>query len=129
MIDTSFLENLLMFIIVSCSIYYFFIQKNHGNNSDLPDDELLSANNNNSNNNISEKFMPVMPNKRTLGPVHNFHEQFNQRLNTQKYKELGWRNWWSKNKRCSKLSPDTGFEGTIVKNYLTNMDNVKNMFL
>ena len=79
MIDTSFLENLLMFIIVSCSIYYFFIQKNHGNNSDLPDDELLSANNNNSNNNISEKFMPVMPIKRTLGPVHNFHEQFNKR--------------------------------------------------
>lgn len=128
MIDTSFLENLLMFIIVSCSIYYFFIQKNHGNNSELPDDELLSANNNNSNN-ISEKFMPVMPIKRTLGPVHNFHEQFNKRLNTQKYKELGWRNWWSKNKRCSKLSPETGFEGTIVKNYLTNMDNVKNMFL
>ena len=128
MIDTSFLENLLMFIIVSCSIYYFFIQKNHVNNSDLPDDELLSANNNNSNN-ISEKFMPVMPYKRTLGPVHNFHEQFNKRLNNQKYKELGWRNWWSKNKRCSKLSPETGFEGTIVKNYLTNMDSVKNMFL
>ena len=128
MIDTSFLENLLMFIIVSCSIYYFFIQKNHVNNSDLPDDELLSANNNNSNN-ISEKFMPVMPSKRTLGPVHNFHEQFNKRLNNQKYKELGWRNWWSKNKRCSKLSPETGFEGTIVKNYLTNMDSVKNMFL
>ena len=91
MIDTSFLENLLMFIIVSCSIYYFFIQKNHVNNSDLPDDELLSANNNNSNN-ISEKFMPVMPSKRTLGPVHNFHEQFNKRLNNQKYKELSQNN-------------------------------------
>lgn len=128
MVDTSFLENLLMFIIISCSIYYLFIQKEQGNNSALLNNELLLENNKN-NGETTEKFMPVMPCKRTLGPVYNFHEQFNKRLNTQKYKELGWRNWWFKNKRCSKLSSDTGFEGTIVKNYLSNMDNVNNMFL
>lgn len=133
MIDTTFLEYLLIFIIIICSIYYF-LQNNKNNNDDK--NNLNAINNNindisssNSNSIINEKFLPIMPSKRQLGPVHNFHEKFNERLNTKKYKELGWRNWWFTNKRCSTLGSDTGFEGTVVKNYLSNMDNVKNMFL
>jgi len=126
MIDTTFLENLLLFIIVSCSIYYFFIQNKQNSKEDINIEMNAS---NNSNNKTNEKFLPIMPVKRQLGPVHNFHEQFNERLNVKKNKELGWRNWWFENKRCSKLSPNTGFEGTVVKNYLNNMDNVKNIFL
>lgn len=92
---------------------------------------IINNNINDSNviNNNKETFMPVMPIKRNLGPYYNFHEIFNKNLNNLKFKELGWRNWWDKNKRKNKLNSKTGFEGTIIKNYLNNLDNTNNMFL
>ena len=94
---------------------------NDGINNNLNDSNMI--------NNNKETFMPVMPLKRNLGPYHNFHEIFNKNLNNLKFKELGWRNWWDKNKRKNKLNSKTGFEGTIIKNYLNNLDNTNNMFL
>lgn len=144
MTDTTFLENLLIFILISCTVYYIYNYKINSKNSNsnnivnmtnnlVNNNDMNNINNtNNINNIIKDDFMPVMSKKRYLGPIINFHQLFNNKLNNCKKRDdnkLGWRNWWDKNKRDGMLVKDTGFEGTVIKNYLNNLDNTNNMFL
>ena len=92
-----------------------------------------------------EPFMPVIydvcTNKRTgtmpvhrVGPVHNFHQSFNKynpalQLGTPTgIPEMGWRNFYLTNFNNDMVANQDSFAGTIVRNYLDNLDNVKNIY-
>jgi hypothetical protein len=111
-----------------------------------------STNNTNTNTytntaNHNDHFLPVIQdtcNKRTLGirnaglapgtiydgmPVHrvgpviNFHQRFKHYL-----PEMGWRSLFLNNYSNYEVVPDTNFNGTMVRNYLDNLENVDNIY-
>ena len=82
----------------------------------------------------SEEFMPIIwdtcTNNRTgkqpvhrVGPVINFHQSFKPVL-----PELGWRNLYLSRYNNSEVPNDTNFDGTIIRNFLNNLDNVDNIY-
>ncbi len=126
--EGSFLEITLL-LIIACMIGLFL----HQSNDDTPIINIQNNNRNgngnhngsgNGNNNQKEQFEPIIINGRILGPSVNFHQNFKSNL-----PELGWRRWWINNKTKNKVNPDVNFNGTSVRQYLDNMDNVKNIYM
>tara|TARA_Y100000389_G_C17199242_1_gene382773 strand:+ start:179 stop:607 length:429 start_codon:yes stop_codon:yes gene_type:complete len=62
-------------------------------------------------------------NKRILGPVNEFHQKFKPLG-----KEYGFRHWWKKHKTRNYVPKDYNFDGTSVRQYLDNLDNVNNVY-
>lgn len=104
---------------------------------------------NNMNNNKTDAFFPVIfdtcSNKRTsgmpvhrVGPVINFHQSFGKYKNIQNgtYKngfpngipEMAWRNYYLSNFNHNEVPEQDPFTGTVIRNFLDNMDNVKNIY-
>lgn len=92
-----------------------------------------------------EPFLPVIydvcTNERTgtmpvhrVGPVQNFHQSFNKYnsalvLGTPTgIPEMGWRNFYLTNFNNNMVTEKDPFAGTIVRNYLDNLDNVNNLY-
>ena len=109
--------------------------------------QLIDSTNNTNTPNHNAKFLPVIQdtyNKRALGicnaglapgtiydgmPVHhvgpviNFHQRFKHFL-----PEMGWRSLFLNNYSNYEVVPDTNFNGTVVRNYLDNLENVDNIY-
>jgi len=43
--------------------------------------------------------------------------------------ELGWRNWWLRQKSNYKVTPDTNFKNIPTKSYLDKLENTNNIYL
>ena len=64
--------------------------------------------------------------KKHLGPVKNFHQCFNN--DNFKSNDLGWRNWWIKNKTKNNVKP-TKNTNKFMENYLDNLEHLKNIYI
>ena len=64
--------------------------------------------------------------KKHLGPVKNFHQCFNNE--NFKLNDLGWRNWWIKNKTKNNVKP-TKNTNKFMENYLDNLEHLKNIYI
>jgi len=64
--------------------------------------------------------------KKHLGPVKNFHQCFNN--DNFKSNELGWRNWWIKNKTKNNVNPIKN-TNKFMENYLNNLEHLKNIYI
>ena len=138
--ETTFLSYALALCLALILILYLYQSKTMGNN------------NNKTNNKINKKkdaFFPVihdtcknlrlsgMPVHR-VGPVINFHQSFGKYKNMQNgtYKngfpngipEMAWRNYYLANFNKNEVQEQDSFTGTVIRNYLDNMDNVKNIY-
>lgn len=95
--------------------------------------------------NPKEAFLPVIydvcTNKRSgtmpvhrVGPAINFHQSFNKYNSNlglgipTGIPEMGWRNFYLANFNNNMVPENDVFSGTIVRNYLDNLDNVKNIY-
>jgi hypothetical protein len=58
-----------------------------------------------------------------VGPVVNFHQMFKPNL-----PELGWRNYYLSKYNDYNVPMDKNFDGTIIRNYLDNLENVDNLY-
>jgi len=70
-----------------------------------------------------------------IGPVYNFHQYFNKCIalktsnNTPTgIPEMGWRNFFLTNFTKNQVKETDSFEGTSVRNFLNNMENVDNIY-
>ena len=139
--DNSFLSYLLGLCLVLILVLYLYQNKNMGNDNN---------NKNKNNNNNKDVFLPVIldtcsHNNRTsgmpvhhVGPVINFHQSFGKYKNMQNgtYKngfpngipEMAWRNYYLSNFNRNEVPEQDPFAGTVIRNYLDNMDNVKNIY-
>jgi hypothetical protein len=128
--NTTFLSYLLFLILGTILIAYLYQIMNKGN-------KIVSP--------IKENMMPVIldtcPNERVgampvhrVGPIINFHESFNKYNSNLKagpptgIPEMGWRNFYLSNFNTNKVKNDDSFSGTVVRNYLDNLENVKNIY-
>jgi hypothetical protein len=97
------------------------------------DIDIDSENNTSSNNKqiCSTKresdFVEFTNGKMCLGPVRDFHQHFNKG----DIKRLGWKNWWDKNARESKLCNDGADNNkhSLMKNFFKHQENTKNIYL
>ena len=62
--------------------------------------------------------------KTYLGPAIHFHQCFNP-VNMN---DLGWREWWSKNRNENLVKEPKQFQ-SIMKNFLDKQQNTKNLYL
>ena len=129
MVDTTFIEGVLITSVFSLMFLYYYQNKqtntnyNNNNNNNMSNNKVKNFSNNQNLNNV-EKFMPIIAPNRILGPVKDFHHKFNSRINACADKDcLGWRNWWIKNKTNSKVPEDANFQG-IPRGHLDNMDSL-----
>ena len=72
---------------------------------------------------------------RVLGPVHNFHQQFNKQLYNldTKYQQknadpLGWRKRYILKNNKYLVPNDTNFEGIATRNFLNQLENTDNIY-
>lgn len=122
MVDTKFIECVLISSVFSLIVLYYY-QNKQTNNNNMLNKTIIKYSNNQNNDNV-EKFMPIIAPNRILGPVKDFHYKFNSKINMCADKDcLGWRNWWIKNKTNSKVPEDTNFQG-IPRGHLDNMDSL-----
>jgi hypothetical protein len=84
-----------------------------------------------------------------VGPVYNFHQHFNKysplitcskpssipETDTKCISnyptgipEMGWRNWYLSNFSKNEIKEEDPFAGTMVRNFLDNMENVDNLY-
>ena len=82
----------------------------------------------NRDNNVKNNFNNHLNNfqtcsNRILGPVNEFHQKFKPLG-----REYGFRHWWKKNKSRNYVPKDYNFDGTSVRQYLDNLDNVNNVY-
>ncbi len=126
--DNPFLNTLLLV----CVCYIIFIVVT---NAQMSSDTPMGANQGQLEyemlNKKSEKFMPeLLPETaRHLGPVPFFHQRF--RNFAGKVFELGWRNYYMRqysNLESVDNSSEQNFCGTVVGNYLRNLENTKNIY-
>ena len=133
--DTTFLTYLLTFSLVILLVLYLY---------QITDGSRI--NNYKQNQNKKNKQMKIEPiieytkQKKEcmpihhVGPVYNFHQYFN------KYKhipnagmptgipEMGWRNFFLANYSKSQVVEEDPFEGIPTRNFLDNLENVKNLY-
>lgn len=64
--------------------------------------------------------------KKHMGPVKNFHQCFNNQ--NFKSNELGWRDWWIKNKTKNNVKV-TKNTNKFMENYLNNLEHLKNIYI
>lgn len=77
------------------------------------------------------KFIPYMINMNKCssmpihhtGPIYNFHQRFKCYM-----PELGWREYYLNNFNTNQVDYTDSFAGTIVRNFLDNMDSVDNLY-
>lgn len=136
--DNSFLSYLLGLCLALLLVLYLSQNKYTENKYNM-----------NMNNNKKDSYLPVIfdtcKNKRTsgmpvhrIGPIKNFHQSFGKYKNMQNgtYKngfpngipEMAWRNYYLSNFNKNEVSTEDPFAGTIIRNYLDNMENVKNIY-
>lgn len=138
--ETTFLSYVLALCLALILVLYLYQSKIIGNNNN---------NNNYKINKTKNSFLPViydtcknvrmsgMPVHR-VGPVINFHQSFGKYKNMQNgtYKngfpngipEMAWRNYYLANFNKNEVCEQDSFAGTVIRNYLDNMDNVKNIY-
>ena len=138
--ETTFLSYALALCLSLILILYLYQSKTMGN---------INKKTNNKINNKKDAFFPViydtcknlrltgMPVHR-VGPVINFHQSFGKYKNMQNgtYKngfpngipEMAWRNYYLENFNKNEVQEQDSFSGTVIRNYLNNMDNVKNIY-
>ena len=135
--DTTFLSYVLSLCLALILVLYLYQSK------------IIGKQNNVMNNKNKNEFLPVIydtcSNKRTsgmpvhrVGPVINFHQSFGKYKNMQNgtYKngfpngipEMAWRNFYLANFNRNEVPDQDPFAGTVIRNYLDNMDNVKNIY-
>lgn len=135
--ETTFLSYTLALCLALMLVLYLYQNKNIGNIY------------NTVNNNKKDAFFPIIydtcSNNRTsgmpvhrVGPVINFHQSFGKFKNMQNgtYKngfptgipEMPWRNYYLTNFNHNEVPEQDPFSGTIIRNYLDNMENVKNIY-
>ena len=146
--DTTFLSYLLglcLIIILIAYLYQTTTQnaKNSNSNKKLKNSEaenlrMMMINNYNEqiqkakqNKSIHKKnAMPIHP----VGPVHNFHQHFNKYKNMPGVgyptgiPEMGWRNLFLSNYSQNQVVLEDSFAGIPTRNFLDNLDNVKNKY-
>lgn len=136
--DTTFLSYVLVLCLALLLVLYLSQNKYTENKYNM-----------NMNNNKKDSYLPVIfdtcKNKRTsgmpvhrIGPIKNFHQSFGKYKNMQNgtYKngfpngipEMAWRNYYLSNFNKNEVSTEDPFAGTIIRNYLDNMENVKNIY-
>lgn len=139
--DNDFVNMFLLFFIISIVILYIYQQENPtANNNDtingllLQNTDLNSINNDNLSKcqNNFECYLDREANRK-LGPVHNFHQTFNEKhyklKNTKRNPNvLGWRNHYITKNNKFLVSPDINFDNVSTKNFLKNLENVKNVY-
>jgi hypothetical protein len=131
--DTTFLSYLLFLILATVLIVYLYQLMNAGNSGKSMFPRIM------------EKMMPVifdtcpsgamgtMPVHR-VGPVINFHQTFNKYNSAlgaglpTGIPEMGWRNFFLAHYNKNLVPKQDPFAGTMVRDYLDNMDNVKNLY-
>ena len=142
--DTTFLSYALTFSFTIILVLYLYqitdgsrLNKNKNNNKNNLLEPMVYKNNNNYNNNYNDNnsihkknCMPIHP----VGPVYNFHQSFG------KYKhiptagmptgipEMGWRNFFLANYSNNQVVEEDPFEGIPTRNFLNNLENVKNIY-
>jgi hypothetical protein len=66
---------------------------------------------------------------RQLGPVINFHQMFNDKINNPKLRELGWRKFYLRNASKNLVKKDSTFKGTGLENFLYNLESNRNVYM
>ncbi len=142
--DTTFLSYLLVFCLVIILIAYLhqttnqkLKNKNKNKKINNSDEELLIIIYNEylkkaqqDNRLHKKKCMPIHP----VGPVYNFHQHFNKYKNIPEVgyptgiPEMGWRNLYLANYSDTQVVEEDPFAGTPTRNFLDNLDNVKNIY-
>ena len=153
--DTAFLSYLLTLCLILILILYLYqisettnntnntnSKKNKINKKDEEHKRLLlmiynenklkiDAHNNNYKNSVhKQSCMPIHP----VGPVHNFHQNFNKYINIPASSlptgipEMGWRNLYLANYSDSQVVKEDPFSGIPTRNFLDNLENVKNIY-
>lgn len=133
--DNTFLGYLLALCLALILVLYLYQNKNIDNKKIK--------------NNKKDTFFPVIfdtcPMKRVsgmpvhrVGPVINFHQSFGKYKNMQNgtyingypngIPEMAWRNFYLDNFNRNEVPEQDPFSGTVIRNYLDNMDNVKNLY-
>ena len=141
--DTRFLNYLLLFILLVILIIYL-LQTTCHTNKKVFNQQLLNTYSqlqNNSNRLLNQRHHSTCNNTNTntnslriLGPVIGFHQQFNKTSNniSNTIPELGWRNLYmsnfNNNNEVNKYNNIDPFSSTIIRNYLDNLENVKNIY-
>lgn len=132
MVDTIFLSYALAFFLLAILVLYLY-QITRTNSSS------------NDNKNTLNNFLPIILNTRKtqqnmgmpvhrVGPVINFHQSFNKYNKLKGYggptgiPELGWRNYYLANFNKNEVKKEDPFDGISTRNYLNNMENVKNIY-
>ena len=139
--NTTFLSYLLAFCLCLILILYLY-QTTEGkklkNGKNEEHIEYMKKYNNQlqlqlqNNNKLQQKkeCMPIHP----VGPVHNFHQSFNKYTNMQDVgyptgiPEMGWRNFYLSNYSNNEVVEEDPFSGIPTRNYLDNLENVKNIY-
>ena len=133
--DTTFLTYLLTFSLVILLVLYLY---------QITDGSLINNYKQNQNKKNKKKIIePIIEYTKQkkecmpihhVGPVYNFHQYFN------KYKhipnagmptgipEMGWRNFFLANYSKSQVVEEDPFEGIPTRNFLDNLENVKNLY-
>lgn len=107
---------LLLLILINlglCSYYFLLYQENKKTREE---DQLLLD--------LEEKFRTKLgqpPEGQAPAICHGFHDRF---FDNNKF--LGWRSFWLKRQNNDLVSPDKNFEGTRIRNFLDNQQNVIN---
>lgn len=137
----KFLNTIIIIFLINIILVYLYqnlISKNevsnHINSYHEYDDPKLSNNISNLLNNSNEMNQtavnPINFNlERKLGPVKDFHQSFNDKLNNPKVRELGWRKYYLRNHNKNLVKKDTQFQGITTENYLHNLENNRNVYL
>ncbi len=116
--DTNQILILLILINIALCSYYFLLYKDK--QSKKYEDHLINY--------LDEKFSKNKDSKELavdrdslINICNPFHDKF---FDNNKF--LGWRLFYLKNQSNKLVHPDNNFKGTIVQNYLNNMENVNN---
>jgi hypothetical protein len=130
MIDTIFLSYVLGFFLLAILFLYLY---------------QITRINSKPNCNKLDKFLPIILNTcktpqnmgmpvHRVGPIINFHQSFNKYNKLKGYggptgiPELGWRNYYLENFNKNEVKKEDPFDGISTRNYLNNMENVKNIY-
>jgi hypothetical protein len=103
-------------------------QKNNHIDIDIDSENNTSSNNKQICSTKRESdFVEFTNGKMCLGPVRDFHQHFNKG----DIKRIGWKNWWDKNARESKLcnDDDDNNKHSLMKNFFKHQENTKNIYL
>lgn len=108
---------LLIVIHIALSGYYYLLYQEK--EKIKKEDELLLK--------LEEKFKDtnicsIAPNKNLPTVCNGFHDKFFQNNN----KFLGWRYFYTRNQNNNQIEDDKNFDGTNVRNFLDNLQNVQN---